>query len=84
MSTHAQPSELPPPVAMPHMIQGFWVSRALYVAAKLGIPDLLKDDRRAARIWRRLPAPTLLRYTGCCEPWTVLGYSQKTIRDVLR
>jgi hypothetical protein len=35
--------ELPPPVAMLQMIQGFWISRALYVAAKLGIPDLLKD-----------------------------------------
>ena len=44
MSTHVQPSELPPPVAMLHMIQGFWVSRALYIAAKLGIPDLLRDQ----------------------------------------
>jgi hypothetical protein len=44
MSTHVQPSELPPPVAMLHMIQGFWVSRAVYVAAKLGIPDLLRDE----------------------------------------
>lgn len=33
----------PPPVAMLQIIQGFWVSRAVYVAAKLGIPDLLKD-----------------------------------------
>src|SRR5438128_11442423 len=48
MSTHAQPSELPPPVAMLHMIQGFWVSRALYVAAKLGIPDLLKDEPKSS------------------------------------
>ncbi len=44
MSTHVQPSDLPPPVAMFHMIQGFWVSRALHVAAKLGIPDLLRDE----------------------------------------
>jgi hypothetical protein len=44
MSTHVQPSELRPPVAMLHLIQGFWVSRALYVAAKLGIPDLLRDE----------------------------------------
>ena len=48
MSAHAQPSELPPPVAMLHMIQGFWVSRALYVAAKLGIPDLLKDEPKSS------------------------------------
>src|ERR1700686_682259 len=44
MSAHTQPSAQPPPVAMLHMIQGFWVSRALYVAAKLGIPDLLRDE----------------------------------------
>jgi len=30
------------------MIQGFWVSRALYVAAKLGIPDLLKDEPKSS------------------------------------
>src|SRR5260370_23629579 len=46
MSAHAQstlPVELPPPVVMLQMIQGFWVSRSVYVVAKLGIPDLLKD-----------------------------------------
>lgn len=48
MSAHTQPSEQPPPVAMLHMIQGFWVSRALYVAAKLGIPDLLKDEPKSS------------------------------------
>ncbi|MBZ5576094.1 MAG: methyltransferase [Acidobacteriia bacterium] len=49
MSAHVQLSELPPPVAMLHMIQGFWVSRALYVAAKLGLPDLLKDEPKSSR-----------------------------------
>jgi hypothetical protein len=29
---------------MLEMIKGFWVSRALYAAAKLGIPDLLRDE----------------------------------------
>ena len=38
----------PPPVAMLQMIQGFWVSRAIYVAAKLGIPDLLKDGPKTS------------------------------------
>jgi hypothetical protein len=41
MSAHAPPDALPPPVAMLDMIKGFWVSRALYVAAKLGIPASL-------------------------------------------
>jgi SAM-dependent methyltransferase len=35
--------DIPPPVAMLQMIAGFWVSRAIYIAAKLGIADLLKD-----------------------------------------
>jgi hypothetical protein len=44
----AATAELPPPVAMLQMIQGFWVSRALYVAAKLGISDLLKDGPKSS------------------------------------
>jgi hypothetical protein len=28
------------------LIQGYWVSRALYIIAKLGIPDLLKDGSK--------------------------------------
>jgi len=32
---------------MLQMIQGFWLSRAVYVAAKLGIPDLLKDGPKS-------------------------------------
>lgn len=48
MPADAQPSELPPPVMMLHMIKGFWVSRALYVAAKLGIPDLLRDEPKSS------------------------------------
>ena len=43
MSAQAHPVELPPTAAILQLIQGFWVSRAIYVAAKLGIPDLLKD-----------------------------------------
>ena len=37
-----------PPVAMLQMIAGFWVSRALYIAAKLGIADLVQDQARTA------------------------------------
>jgi hypothetical protein len=34
---------LPPQVAFMQMINGYWVSQAIYVAAKLGIADQLKD-----------------------------------------
>lgn len=42
MSAQAQSIELSPPAALLQMIQGFFVSRAICVAAELGIPDLLK------------------------------------------
>jgi hypothetical protein len=42
MSALAQPIKLPASAAMLQMIQGFWVSRAIWVAAELGIADLLK------------------------------------------
>jgi O-methyltransferase domain/Dimerisation domain len=34
---------------MLQMIQGFWVSRAIYLAAKLGIPDLLKGGPQSSQ-----------------------------------
>ncbi len=35
------PQELPPPIALFRMITGYYVSRAVHVAARLGIADLL-------------------------------------------
>src|SRR5947207_15642112 len=43
-----QPTTLPPPLAMYHMSIGHYVSRALHLAAKLGIADMLKDGPRPA------------------------------------
>jgi hypothetical protein len=39
MSTHT--TAVPPPVALLQLVTGYWVSQAIYVAAKLGIADLL-------------------------------------------
>ena len=36
--------DISPSVAMLQMVRGFWVSRAIYVAANLGLADLLKDE----------------------------------------
>jgi hypothetical protein len=47
MTEHNQQTasaDIPPPVAMLQLIAGFWVSHAIYIAAKLGIADLLKDQ----------------------------------------
>ncbi|HLA12424.1 MAG TPA: methyltransferase [Pyrinomonadaceae bacterium] len=38
-----QPAEVPPQAAMLQLISGFWISRGVYVIAKLGIPDLLHE-----------------------------------------
>jgi hypothetical protein len=38
--------DTPPSLAMIRLITGFWVSRAIYIAAKLGVADLLKDESK--------------------------------------
>jgi len=40
--------ELPPPARMLHLITGFFVTQAVYAAAKLGIADLLKAGPKDA------------------------------------
>lgn len=41
-------NDVPPKLALLQMITGFWVSQAIYVAAKLGIADLLKDGPKSS------------------------------------
>ena len=48
MSAHPHPSDVPPQVAMLEIIERFWASRSVYAAAKLGLPDLLKDGPKTA------------------------------------
>jgi hypothetical protein len=42
----AAATETPPPIAMLQLISGFWISRCIYIAAKLGIADLVNDGPR--------------------------------------
>ena len=39
---------LPPAVALRHMLLGYRLSQAIYVAAKLGLADLLKDGPKGS------------------------------------
>ena len=48
MSSQTANALPPPQAAMLQMISGFWVSRAIYVAAKLGLADHLKEGPRTA------------------------------------
>jgi len=76
MSAQAHPVELPPTAAILQMIQGFWVSRAIYVAAKLGIPDLLKDGPKSAENLAQVTsthAPTLYRVMRALDSVGVLA-----------
>ncbi|TNM37739.1 methyltransferase [Nocardioides albidus] len=41
-------TDTPPPVTMLRMLTGYWISKALSVAAELGVADQLKDGRRSA------------------------------------
>jgi hypothetical protein len=41
-------TEVPPPVAMLQLMSGFWISRCIYITAKLGLADLVKDGPKKA------------------------------------
>jgi hypothetical protein len=41
-------TDIPPQLALQELIQGFQVTQGIYVAAKLGIADLLKDGSRTS------------------------------------
>lgn len=45
MSTN-QPETMPPPAVLLQMMTGYWGAQAVYIAAKLGVADLLADGPR--------------------------------------
>lgn len=40
-------NDIPPRLALLQMITGFWLSQAIYVSAKLGVADMLKDGPKS-------------------------------------
>jgi len=44
----ADTAQAPPPIAMLQLISGFWISRGIYITAKLGLADLVKDGAKTA------------------------------------
>ena len=46
--TTATAREIPPPLQMLQLISGFWIARCIYVLAKLGLADLIKDEPKTA------------------------------------
>jgi len=59
-----QLNQTPAPVQMLQIISGFWISRAVYVIGKLGIPDLLQSGPKTAEelaAATKTHAPSLFR-----------------------
>ncbi|HEU4835344.1 MAG TPA: methyltransferase [Pyrinomonadaceae bacterium] len=59
-----QTPEIPAQVQMLQIISGFWISRAVYVIGKLGIPDLLQSGPKTAEelaAATKTHAPSLFR-----------------------
>src|SRR5215471_2492485 len=57
-------SDIPPQLVLQKMIQGFQMTQCIYVAAKLGIADLLKDGPRTSEELAQVTgthAPSLYR-----------------------
>ena len=50
MTEHISPNsaQVPPQLAMLQMISGFWISRAIYVVAKLGLADHMQEGPKTA------------------------------------
>lgn len=60
----AQTNDAPPQLALQELIQGYQVTKCIYVAAKLGIADLLKDGPRTSEELAQVTgthAPSLYR-----------------------
>jgi hypothetical protein len=59
-----KPNELPPPAQLMRFIVGMWISKPIYVAAELGIADMLVNGSRSIEELARASqtdAPTLYR-----------------------
>ncbi len=69
--------EVPPPIQMLQIISGFWVARCVYIVAKLGIADLLKDGSKTAEelaAATEAHAPSLFRVLRALVPFGILSY----------
>ena len=76
---------------MMQIISGFWISRAVYVIAKLGIPDLLKSEPKTAEelaAATNTHAPSLFRVLRALVSVGVLrseggGFAQTPVSETL-
>lgn len=93
MNATAKSKEIPPPIAMLQLISGFWISRCIYVAAKLGIPDLLEDGPKTSEelaTKTETHAPSLFRLLRALAAVDILtqskegGFGNTPVSETLR
>lgn len=73
----ARAKEVPPPIQMLQIISGFWVARCVYITAKLGLADLLKDGSKTAAELAAATsahAPSLFRVLRALVPFGILTF----------
>ena len=76
----ASTGDISPSAAMRQITTGFWVSRATYVAAKLGIADLLKDGPKSSEELAQLTdthAPSLYRVIRALASVGIFGQDEQ-------
>src|SRR5713101_6433307 len=76
----ATATEVPPPIVMLQMISGFWIARCIYVAAKLGIADLVKDRPKTAEelaAATQTHAPSLFRVMRALAPFGIFSQDEQ-------
>jgi SAM-dependent methyltransferase len=92
MDRTAMTTDVPPPIAMLQLISGFWISRGIYIVAKLGIADLVKDGTKTAEdlaAATHTHAPSLFRLLRALASVRVLSqdgdrFGTTPILDTLR
>jgi hypothetical protein len=68
---------LPPPMTLFRMASGFYVSRAIYVAAKLGIADLLAEGPQSCGELAKVTGTHAPSLRACCAYWLAWQCSPK-------
>ena len=78
---HSDKADGPASAAMLQMISGFWISRAIYIAAKLGLADHLREGHKTAEDLAAATgthAPSLYRVLRALASVGVFAEDEKT------
>jgi hypothetical protein len=74
------PTMMSPMETMLQMMSGLWVSRGIYIAAKLGIADYLKDGTKTAEELAAVTDAHAIRFTEFCGCWQWSAFFIRTAK----